>query len=518
MIFVVLMLLSLYAATAHGQDFVCGYNPEEGVEGASHGDPFYRRGNTDAAKLGEILVLPLFGKFKGAADPPGINLKRLKDKDNGWTENIENLLKLGHKGSLAHYFNEMSYGTLKFKTPDPAVASKWFESNQSLPSNYLTSCGADLSGWSTALRTFSLEILADADADPDINFKDYDSNGDGEVDLAIIFTPEEFSKLCKANGTALHINYTTTHSSTPSAVVVKNIITSDHKNNFPYLVGLLSHEYGHVMGLPELFDRTNVFRSSPDSIKNHSAGIGYWGTMAKGNNGYVKTSGVVDGPAPLSAWSRIKMGWITPQSVTGDTGPDRLSIPDINSSASNSVYKIGLPGRSWEYFLLSNRQNTYDGTSTSIGGYYDGRAPQSGLLIWHIDENIKPHRPRNIGGKINPYGINDVNAIEEHKRVDLECADGLFSDRGAPSANPTNNRDPVSGGDNLDYWTGNDTYRNTHNGNIGDKGDMWTGGDFAPDTNPSSAFYKGGTTNPRSRPSSLASRCETLLRTQQMDQ
>ena len=158
------------------------------------------------------------------------------------------------------------------------------------------------------------------------------------------------------------------------------------------------------MGLPELFDRTSVFSSSPDSIKNHSAGIGYWDTMAKGNNGYVKTSGVVDGPTPLSAWSRIEVGWITPQSVTSDTGPDGLSIPDINSSASNSVYKIGLPGRSWEYFLLANRQKG------SSGSYYDDRVPKSGLLIWHIDENARP-------------GL-DANRNELHKRVDVECACG----------------------------------------------------------------------------------------------
>ena len=188
MLFGTLMLLSLYAASAHGQDFVCGYGLGEEATGTYHGDPFYRRGNTDPTKLGELLVLPLFGKFQSAADPSDINLKRLKDKDNGWTENIENLLKLGHKGSLAHYFNEMSYGTLKLKTPDPTVASKWFESKQRARSDYLTSFGTNLLLWFAALRTFSEEVLEAADNDPSINFSDYDSDGDGEVDLAIVFT------------------------------------------------------------------------------------------------------------------------------------------------------------------------------------------------------------------------------------------------------------------------------------------------------------------------------------------
>ena len=71
-----------------------------------------------------------------------------------------------------------------------------------------------------------------ADNDPSINFSDYDSDGDGEVDLAIVFTPREFGTFCGANGTAIHVNYTTTHSSTPTPVRVRNVVTSDHSNTF----------------------------------------------------------------------------------------------------------------------------------------------------------------------------------------------------------------------------------------------------------------------------------------------
>ena len=93
---------------------------------------------------------------------------------------------------------------------------------------------------------------------------------------------------------------------------------------------------------------------------------------------------------------------------------------------------------------MANRQNTY--TEHSRGSYYDDLAEASGLAIWHIDDGLSS-------------GSDDLrfenNNNEKHKLVDLECADGLFFDRWAPSANPTNNRDPVSGGDNLDYWTNN---------------------------------------------------------------
>lgn len=75
------------------------------------------------------------------------------------------------------------------------------------------------------------------------------------------------------------------------------------------------------------------------------------------------------------------------------------------------------------------------------GSYYDDLAPASGLVIWHIDETVSPR-------------YRYANGNEAHKRVDLECADGLFSDRGYPGEIP----DSVFGGDNLDYVSFDTTY------------------------------------------------------------
>ena len=167
---------------------------------------------------------------------------------------------------------------------------------------------------------------------------------------------------------------------TTRKITVETIITSDHRGSFPFLVGVLAHEYGHAMGLPELYDRTNILDSRTD-YPNHSAGIGYWGVMGRGANGYVDKEGVPDGPAPMSAWSRIEVGWIAPEKVDKDKD---LEIHDINFELGK-VYKVQAFGAP-EYFLLSNRQNTYDGTASSVGSYYDDHAPASGLLIWHFPE------------------------------------------------------------------------------------------------------------------------------------
>ena len=178
------------------------------------------------------------------------------------------------------------------------------------------------------------------------------------------------------------------------------------------------------------------------------------------------------GPNPMSAWSRIEVGWITPVTVTADMLDVR--IHNVNST-NGRVFR--LPVSSSEYFLVANRQNGHP----TVGSYYDALAPTSGLAIWHVDENVP--------------GTLDANYEELHKRVDLECADGLFSDRGYPGTMP----DAVAGRDNLDFWATDSTYRANHNGSNdrGDATDLWNGsaGDlttdtaFTPYTNPSTAGY-----------------------------
>jgi hypothetical protein len=89
-----------------------------------------------------------------------------------------------------------------------------------------------------------------------------------------------------------------------------------------------------------------------------------------------------------------------------------------------------------EYFLIENRQRS--------GGYYDRNIPGEGLLIWHIT-------------------MGRSNTDEARKLIDLECADGRFIDAGFPAGRIS---DPVNGGDNLDFWSRDETYRSVRNGNL----------------------------------------------------
>ena len=485
MLFLVFCLIGVYASAAGSQDFgfVCGFglDREEGVKGQIHDLDlsFYQSGT--------VRPVILFGKLKDAADP--FSLTRLKDRNGNETRSSADILNPNHVGSLAHYFKEMSYGELTLEDNDDGVEGMWFEADGTEAADYGTDC---LSG----IRQFAEEVFADAD--DTIDFSDYDRDGDdingdgvrdpdGVVDLVILYIPKEFGGTGPGPGCDfLGVVFTDSgfdYRTGDSVSINDNVIYVFQRPSFPYLVGVTAHEYGHVMNLPDLIDPDLI---DPDrhATDYAAAGIGLWGVMGSGPLGWSWNfnNDLFSGPNPLAVWSRVKVGWITSDNsrlVTVETDAEDATLQDIHSQSSAvKAYKIPVRGSDTEYFLIANRQNTY--TEHSRGSYYDDSAPASGLAIWHIDDGLP------ISGSALRY--DNKNNNEKHKRVDLECADGLFSDQGYPSNNP----DPVAGGDNLDYLSSD----GTNNGNFGDATDVWDGSSytkFTPDSNPSTAGYTGNT-------------------------
>ncbi|HEX9887127.1 MAG TPA: M6 family metalloprotease domain-containing protein [Longimicrobiales bacterium] len=142
--------------------------------------------------------------------------------------------------------------------------------------------------------------------------------------------------------------------------------------------GTMSHELGHALALPDLYDTSGL-----------SEGIGHWGLMGSGNWN-VQTS-----PAHMGAWSKETLGWVD---VTTISTAQTVVLEPVQTA--REVIRVDLPN-SPEYFLLSNRQ--------AIGSDEYVHAP--GLLVWHIDPTV-------VGAG------NTANADRLHKKVDLEEADG----------------------------------------------------------------------------------------------
>ena len=209
-------------------------------------------------------------------------------------------------------------------------------------------------------------------ADDDIDYRDYDAV------MVIHSGPGEESSGNSDDIWSIH--WSTNIETEDDGYEIKKITQApeyENSNGERSPLGVWCHEFGHELGLPDLYD-----------YDNSSEGIGNWGLMGSGswaNNG--------ETPVYLAAWSRYELEWIEPVVITDDiTGLVLEPIED-----GGITYMLPIPwSDSDEYFLIENRQQMK----------YDQYMSGEGLLIWHIDDS------------------QSGNSDEDHKLVDLEEADG----------------------------------------------------------------------------------------------
>ncbi len=256
------------------------------------------------------------------------------------------------------------------------------------------SMGDECEGWYNGQLTFVKEVIRNAEGSVDFNAQVYDSETprDMMVDMVMVVLPRAFGRPTDhqrcPNGTVFYAS--SLSDLTVDGVGIEIVITSTYSSSMSFISAVLAHEYGHAMGLPELFDRDKAPDGATDEDRHdiESGGIGNWGVMG-GATGWPHPDPAKDevstGPNPFSVWSRAHVRWIDPVTVTSDL--DIAEIEDINASSPSSprAYKIPISEDGPEYFLVANRQNSHRWrTDTTPGSYYDGLAPSSGLAIWTL--------------------------------------------------------------------------------------------------------------------------------------
>ena len=367
-------------------------------------------------------------------------------------------------GSLSHFYDTMSFGALEVRGEVAASAYRSERGAQHYLATKDTSAGS--------FGTFTLEILEKADTD--IDFALYDSDGpdgvpnsgddDGVVDAIFLVLEHVPARFLLGRATGMGSLGLSEYWVTDDPGIDGEAIrisprqgTLQQGRSFSEAVGAMCHEYGHILGLPDLYN-TEYLRTPGAPPSEDSAGIGAWGLMGWGAMGWKGD----DGPASFCAWSRMELGWSEVVEVSEDR--ELMRVADVGQGGE--IYRIPLArrGLSGEFLLLEHRRRT--------ANYYDRHIPGEGLLIWHVTE-----RPPADGVLLPPL-------------VDLECADGRWLDAGYPlgeQADPT-------GGDNLDFWAHDEEYTRLHGGNLGDATDPFDGVQyraFTPETNPSSLTGDG---------------------------
>ena len=257
--------------------------------------------------------------------------------------------------SASDYYNEVSYG--KFQMI--GTTSGWFtaRNNRAYYGRNTETGGID------TVRVTELVAEAIRAADRAVDFSKFDNDGDGYVDSLNVFH-SGMGEESSGNPDDIWSHMFVVSEETDDGVLVRNYtIQSELAGNHDITsIGVFCHEFGHALGLPDLYDGDSS-----------SSGIGNYGLMSGGswNSAFGKSG---DSPSHLCAWSKMKLQWLLPE-VIDHKGTHNILPIEIYPDC----YMVNGILPSTEYFLISNRQMI--GFDKSLG-LEDG-----GILIWHIDEN-----------------------------------------------------------------------------------------------------------------------------------
>lgn len=307
----------------------------------------------------------------------------------------------GNAGSVRDYFEAQSYGafTPTFDVVGPVTVSK-----------EMAAYGAndyDGNDKDPAGMVYEAVKLA-KEAEPGLNFKDYDWNGDGAVDqVYVIYAGCSEAAGADANTIWPHewVLSGGNYELTVDGVAVETYGCSSElygtEDDAPRMdgIGTPCHEFSHCLGLPDLYDATGV-----------CFGMDAWSVMDYGCY-------AGDGFAPVgyTAYERMVSGWLVPVELTADSAVTVTGMPAL--SERPVAYLMRNDGRADEYYLLENRQQR-DCDATLEG---------HGLLVTHVDYDARV------------WEANEVNASRWHQRCTVVAADDSYNGRGS--------------GEGIDKWT-----------------------------------------------------------------
>jgi len=131
-------------------------------------------------------------------------------------------------------------------------------------------------------------------------------------------------------------------------------------------IGTFCHEFGHALGLPDLYDTSGL----PAGVVN--SGPGNWSLMSTGAYG---GSGLTpERPSHMGAWCQTFLGWGQSFRPTEDT---TLTLRPIGRG--DPFVEVWFQGESNpEHFIIENRYRES----------FDSSLPANGLIVYHVDDGV----------------------------------------------------------------------------------------------------------------------------------
>ena len=333
---------------------------------------------------------------------------------------------LGFKGSVKDYFLAQSNGQfeLDFDVVGPYTLSQ-----------NMAYYGAHTKDGDVDAKAGHMVLEACQMADKDVNYKDYDWDGDGEVDQVFVI----YAGFGEADGGSEDTIWP--HESMLSASTVgKRYETKDgvnvntyacgNENTYDMLgrsringIGTICHEFSHCLGYPDLYDTKN----------SGNFGMGSFDLMCSGSY-----NGESFCPPNYSAYEKWIAGWIKPTILDKPASVKGMQAQDVKYGQAFVVYNDNNKN---EYYLIENRQQNV--------GIWDKQLPASGMMITHVDYDENIWEWNNVNTFVNysnQYGPEHAYLDNDHQRLTIFHAD---NEEGASTKSQAGDLYPFNGNNSL---------------------------------------------------------------------
>ena len=348
--------------------------------------------------------------------------------------------------SLKTYYREVSYRQMDIQPgPMEGVVPKgnqWVRAQN--PMSYYGEGQLNVS------RSRELVREACAAVDDIVDFSAYDRNKDGVVDhLFVIHSGNDQASTLEADDIWSILTPGVNREFDGVLVSTAILVAEEPSFDSPHL-GIYFHEFFHDFGAPDVYSG-NFF--GPLDHK--------WGLM--GQFGPYQGE-IIDGlgsglqPSHISGYLKWdfdarpengRVGWVKPIEIKKNVS--NLVIPSFELPPhENKLFKIDIPGKinkfgdSTEFFLIENRYR-------ESGGRFDTRLPESGILIWHIDETEvrppgiidaasqvwleDPNDPKHFGISPNNPDIIDIRTVTDGAAYSADDNQTSFTPATRPDSN-----------------------------------------------------------------------------------
>ena len=101
-------------------------------------------------------------------------------------------------------------------------------------------------------------------------------------------------------------------------------------------LGVFAHEYGHDLGLPDLYDTAG--NTCGSACENST---GFWTLMSSGSYLNGGTTDIGSRPGDLGAWEKFQLGWLNYDvAFAGDTSKHILGPAEFNTAAKQGLFVV----------------------------------------------------------------------------------------------------------------------------------------------------------------------------------